>query len=73
MCPFLGFEEIRVKVRARRKYLHTLFKINKSDPFYKGRKRALQVFFSLFIRQKTSINPIPDGVLENQDTLGGRG
>ena len=32
MCPFLGFEEIRVKVRARRKYLHTLFKINKLNP-----------------------------------------
>ena len=29
MCPFLGFEEIRVKLRARRKYLHTLSKINK--------------------------------------------
>jgi len=29
MCALLCFEKIRVKVRTRRKYLHTLFKINK--------------------------------------------
>jgi len=34
MCPFLGFKEIQVKVRAGRKYLHTLFKINKLDPLF---------------------------------------
>ena len=32
MCPFLGFEEIRVKMGARRKYFHTLFKVNKLNP-----------------------------------------